>query len=254
MPTNPPPAIARRIRLDSCQNFRDVGGYRTADGRTVRWRALYRSDTLHRLTPADIEVLQGLGVGVVIDLRSAGEIDRSGRVSESISALYHHLPMLDEVVDRGQRWEFDAEPPPPGTSYIEMLGTAGPAIAGATRALVDAVGRPAVIHCTAGKDRTGILAGVLLSALGVSDDQVVADYELTNECRDERDAYLEVHDPEYLAMLRSLPRWVRIADGASMQATLDHVAHRFGSSRAYLGSLGITADQLAELELGLLER
>jgi protein-tyrosine phosphatase len=253
MVTDPPPQIIRRVVLDSCQNFRDVGGYRTADGRNVRWRVLYRSDTLHRLTPADIEILRGLGIGVVIDLRSANEIERNGRISESVSAAYHHLPMIDEVIDRGQSWEFDVEPPPPGTSYIEMLKGAGPAIARATEALVAAAGVPAVIHCTAGKDRTGILAGVLLSALGVSDDDVVADYELTNECRSERDAFLEVHDPEYLAMLRSLPRWVRIADGASMQATLDHVAERFGSSRAYLGSLGISDAQMTALEGALLE-
>jgi protein-tyrosine phosphatase len=253
MVTDPLPQITRRVVLDSCQNFRDVGGYRTADGRNVRWRVLYRSDTLHRLTPADIETLRGLGIGVVIDLRSANEIERNGRISEAVPATYHHLPMIDEVVDRGQSWEFDAEPPPPGTSYIEMLKGAGPAIGRATEALVDAAGAPAVIHCTAGKDRTGILAGVLLSALGVGDDDVVADYELTNECRSERDAFLEVHDPEYLTMLRSLPRWVRIADGASMQATLDHVVDRFGSARAYLGSLGISEAQLAALEAALLE-
>jgi protein-tyrosine phosphatase len=253
MQTNPGPEISRRVVLDSCQNFRDVGGYRTVDGRSVRWRVLFRSDTLHRLTAADVEVLRALGIRVVIDLRSAGEIERSGRVAGLVSASYHHLPMFDEIVDPSQNREFDAEQPPSGTSYIRMLQGAGPAIAGATGALIDAAGQPAVIHCTAGKDRTGILAGVLLSALGVSDDEVVADYELTNECRTERDAFLEVHDPEYLAMLRSLPPWVRRADGASMQATLDHIAAVFGSSRAYLDTLGISASKMAILEDALLE-
>jgi protein tyrosine/serine phosphatase len=160
--------------------------------------------------------------------------------------------MFDQVVDPSQRVALE-ERPPPGQAYIQMLGGAGPAVAGAIAALADAAGRPAVIHCTAGKDRTGILAGLILSVLGVADADVVADYELTNETREQRDAYLEVHDPQYLAMLRSLPSWVREADGRAMQATLDHVRSEFGSARGYMDAAGVDATALATLRAALLE-
>jgi protein-tyrosine phosphatase len=243
---------ARRILLESCQNFRDIGGYAAEDGRRVRWRRVFRSDTLHRLTPRDIEVLRGLGINTVIDLRSTGEIERTGRISSAVPARYHHAAMFDEVVTR-DRQQFIQENPPPGQAYIGMLTGAGPAIASALQALLEADGRPTVIHCTAGKDRTGILAGLVLSALGVPDDDVVADYVLTNECREERDAYLEVHDPEYLNMLRSLPPWVRDADPAAMRATLDHVVTGWGTVPAYLASIGVPLADLASLRDALLE-
>jgi protein tyrosine/serine phosphatase len=242
---------ARRITLESCQNFRDLGGYQADDGRRVRWGVLFRSDTLHRLTSADIETLNELGITTVIDLRSAGEISRTGRVLATVAAQYHHLPMFDEVA-QSERRPIE-ENRPPGQSYIEMLQGAGIAIAEAVRAIVAAGGRPSVIHCTAGKDRTGILAGLVLSAIGVSDHDVVADYVLTNECRAERDAFLEVHDPEYLAMLRTLPPWVREASAATMQATLDHVRARWGSAAGYLESLGVAPLELSSLRESLLE-
>ena len=242
----------RRIALESCQNFRDIGGYETTDGRRVRWRTVYRSDTLHRLTDGDIETLRALDIDTVIDLRSSGEIERTGRVTHVLGTRYHHHPMIDEVVSSDRRPPVE-ERPAPGESYIGMLCGGGPAVAGALRALLEAQGRPAVIHCTAGKDRTGILAGLVLSALGVSDDDVVADYVLTNECRQERDAYLEVHDPEYLSMLRTLPPWVREAQPAAMQATLAHVIGTFGSVPTYLESLGLSSSDLDALRNALLE-
>jgi len=242
---------ARRITLESCQNFRDFGGYEAHDGRRIRRRVLFRSDTLHRLTHSDIETLNELGITTVIDLRSAGEIDRTGRIVTTVAAQYHHLPMFDEVA-QSERRPIE-EKPPPGQSYIEMLAGAGNAIGAAVRVIVAAGGRPSVIHCTAGKDRTGILAGLLLSALGVADADVVADYVLTNECRTERDAFLEVHDPAYLAMLRSLPPWVREANGAAMQATLDHVRTRWGSVAGYFESLGVPPSELSRLREALLE-
>jgi len=241
----------RRIALESCQNFRDFGGYQVEGGRRIRWRVLFRSDTLHRLTPSDIETLNELGITTVVDLRSAGEIGRTGRIVTTVAAQYHHLPMFDEIA-QSERRPIEQNPPP-GQSYIEMLQGAGGAIAEAVQVIVAAGGRPSVIHCTAGKDRTGILAGLLLSALGVSDDDVVADYVLTNECRAERDAFLEVHDPEYLAMLRSLPPWVREANGAAMQATLDHVRAQWGSVQGYLESLGVSPSELSSLREVLLE-
>jgi protein-tyrosine phosphatase len=249
---SPPSTTVRRVVLESCQNFRDLGGYPTNDGRHVRWRRLFRSDTLHRLTQADVVVLRELGIKVVIDLRSPNEIEQTGRVSEEVGAAYHHFSMFDDVVQRTAA-EMPTEPPPPGAGYVEMLRSAGDAIADATRALVDAAGQPAVIHCTAGKDRTGILAGLLLSALGIADADVAADYELTNECRVERDAYLAVHDPTYLAMLRSLPPWMRKADGEAMRTVIKDVSDRFGSARGYLASLGISAQEMATLEQALLE-
>jgi protein-tyrosine phosphatase len=243
---------ARRIALESCHNFRDFGGYETEDGRRLRWRTVFRSDSLSKLSPSDIETLQGLGIHTVIDLRSTREIERSGRIAEEVPSRYYHLPMFENIEEYEARAKL-AERPPPGDTYIEMLTGGSDAICGTLRALLEAEGRPSVIHCTAGKDRTGILSGLVLSALGVSNEDVVADYVLTNESWEARIAYLEQHDPEYLTMLRRVPSSVRTAQPTTIQAVLDHVTTGWGSVPAYLESTGISTPELEALGVFLSE-
>ena len=88
----------RRVPLEAGFNFRDLGGHETADGRRVRSGVLYRADTLHRLTAADLDVLRGLGLRTVIDLRTRAELERFGRAGLADDEVaHHHLPMVDEV-------------------------------------------------------------------------------------------------------------------------------------------------------------
>jgi Tyrosine phosphatase family len=100
----------------------------------------------------------GLGIHTVIDLRSTREVERSGRIAEEVSARYYHLPMFENIEEYEARAKL-AERPPPGDTYIEMLTGGGDAIGGTLRALLEAEGRPSVIHCTAGRTERGFCPG-----------------------------------------------------------------------------------------------
>jgi protein-tyrosine phosphatase len=245
----------RRVTLETCQNFRDMGGYHTTTGRTVAWGRLYRADTLHRLNPADLQTIVDLGIRTVIDLRSHSELDQHGQIQVGDNEIaYHHLSMLDEVAGT-ERTEPapTAEPPATlGEAYTRMLGVGTPAIAKAVRLLADPTAVPAVFHCMAGKDRTGILAAVVLGALDVPDDEIVADYVLTEDTREARNAFLAVHDPDYLVYLQTLPSYALETKAESMREFLLTTRSAHGSMRAFLavnGVDGATVDRLAEAVL-----
>jgi hypothetical protein len=246
----------RLVRFDTCFNFRDLGGYRTADGSRVRWKTLFRADTVHRLNGADLEAFQGLRLRTVIDLRSQHELDDHGRLTAVGDTLViHHLPMLDEV--GGPR----RPPPEPeevarltaGDAYISMADRGQRAIGTAVTLLARSDRLPAVFHCTAGKDRTGILAAIVLGALGVGDDDIVRDYMLTAESRAARDAFLEIHDPDYLAFVQSLPAAIREMDAQAIPTMLGWIRAEHGSIAAFLLASGVEETDLAALRANLLE-
>jgi protein tyrosine/serine phosphatase len=239
--------------METCQNFRDLGGYATEDGRRVRWGVLYRADTLHRLSTADLQCLVDRDVHTIIDLRSSTEVTEHGRVQLGGHAItYHHLPMIDET-QRAAEPETREIPATAGEAYVLMKNAGGAAIAQAVRLLAAPGGLPAVFHCMAGKDRTGILASVVLSAIGVSDEDVIADYLLTADTRAERDAYLAEHDPDYLVFLESLPPGIRDVVPESMQMFLDAVRRDHGSMHGFLTDVGVTGDVVEQLKANLLE-
>jgi hypothetical protein len=130
-------AVERRISLEGCFNFRDLGGYRTSDGRTVRWRRLFRADALHRLTEADLAQLARLGLATVIDLRTNGEVIDRGQVAWQAAGLgYHHLPMIDVLVERAELAEW-TRPDHVAAQYADMLQRGGPAVTEALAVLTD---------------------------------------------------------------------------------------------------------------------
>jgi protein-tyrosine phosphatase len=246
----------RLIRFDACFNFRDLGGYETNDGRRVRWRTLYRADTLHRLDGSDRDVLLELRLRTIIDLRSEHELEDHGRFRHAGGALIvHHVPMIDVV--GGPRRPIqaapDAPPRPPGEGYIAMADEGRRAIGDAVGLLAEPGAFPAVFHCTAGKDRTGILAAIVLSAIGVRDEDIVHDYMLTGESRAARSAYLRVHEPDYYAFLASLPASVREMHGDAIPTLLAWIRAEHGSVPAFLLASGVDGDTLAALRANLLE-
>jgi protein-tyrosine phosphatase len=249
----------RLVPFDTCFNFRDLGGYRTEDGAQLRWKTLFRADTIHRLDGADLDVFHDLGLRTIIDLRSQHELDDHGQLRPAAeTVVLHHLPMLDEV---GSPNRPRPEPPPAelaalttGGAYISMADQGRHAIARAVALLARPERLPAVFHCTAGKDRTGILAAVVLSAVGVSDDDIVQDYMLTAESRATRDAFLQVHDPDYYAFIQSLPVAIREMDTAAIPTMLNWMRDEHGSVAGFLRSGGVDEPALAALQANLIER
>lgn len=175
---------ARTLSLSGATNFRDLGGYRAADGRTVRWRRLFRSNHLGRLTAEDIAVLDALGLHAVCDLRGRTERERAACVLQGPAV--HSLPIEPAIIGRLQAMVANNDVLETDV-LIEMMRDTYRSYArehvGPYRTLfahILAAEGPVVFHCSAGKDRTGFGAALILSALGVPRETVVEDYLLTN--------------------------------------------------------------------------
>ena len=242
--------MQRRIALDGCLNFRDLGGYPTADGRRVRWRELFRSDSLHLLTTADVQRLrQELGLGFVIDLRSTAELRKEGRgLLEAQAIRFHHLPLFD-----GERTA-RTDPPPfasLGELYFLMIEHAAPAVGRVVTALAES-GCPAVFHCAAGKDRTGVVSAVLLGLLDVPDEVIVADYAAT---REQLEAIVDrlMSLEGYKAMLAELPPDTMHAEPETMITLLERVRGTYGAMAEYARHAGVSDDAIATLRARLRE-
>ena len=177
--------LERRILLSGVRNFRDLGGYVTRDGSTVRWRTVFRTSTLSDATPLDIERLLDLNVGLVLDLRSAEEIERNGISPLHDHGVEHrHAPYRRHLrrTGEGVTGAFLRDHAGRGLDYLRGIEDALPAIRAVFVAIAEAQpGRAVAFNCEGGRDRTGVTAGLLLRALGVPDETIVADYTLTRE-------------------------------------------------------------------------
>ncbi|QKW20461.1 tyrosine-protein phosphatase [Kitasatospora sp. NA04385] len=276
--TAPSTVTARSLGLAAAVNARDLGGYRTADGRTVRGGALLRTEALSRLGEADRELLGALGLRHVVDLRSLDEVrhlgadlvpglppavvlpvDAAATLSvpspDGLGPTLHHLPVFSA--------DFDL--------YVELrraLGTGDPAAVHAVlgdgrgaammtsmyrwfvtdavarsrfatvlRLVAEADGAPVLFHCTAGKDRTGWTAALLLTALGVDRESVLADYLLTNE---RAAAVIDRVDP----LMRPLAR----AEAGYLEAAFEELALGWtGFEHFWQDGLGLTEEHLVRL-------
>ena len=147
-------AVERTITFEGCLNFRDLGGYATRDGRAVRWRRLFRSDSLHRMSAADVaRLLDELGVVTVVDLRTRTERERGGPVPAEASGATRalHVPMVDELFadpDARPR-RSGAQLTDMGEGYAAMLGQAREQVATVLRLLAEPDVYPAVFFCAA---------------------------------------------------------------------------------------------------------
>jgi protein-tyrosine phosphatase len=243
-------AVRRQIDLEGCLNFRDLGGYPTRAGRRLRWRRLFRSDGLHLLTGADIRRLRDeIGLSDVVDLRSTAELDSEGRGMLAAEPMrFHHVPLFDGEVreQRARAAELTL-----ADRYALMAEFAADRIGTVITRLADASG-PAVFHCAAGKDRTGVISAVLLGLLDVPDEVIVADYAATQENLDAIVDRLMALDG-YKQMLASLPPDTMHAKPETMVELLRRLGERFGSIEGYVRHAGVPVDAVDRLRATLVE-
>lgn len=170
--------VIRHLEFERLHNFRDLGGYRAEGGRAVRWGRLYRSDSLGKLRGADWDRFVALGVRTVIDLRYPWEIEAKGRVPEAEGLAYVNLSVEHRPYDQAEidpaldPWRYLAD------RFAEVADDGAKELRQALD-LIAAEDAPQVFHCASGKDRTGLLAGLVLALLGVAEDDIVADFALT---------------------------------------------------------------------------
>jgi protein-tyrosine phosphatase len=243
----------RHVPFEASFNFRDLGGYETRDGQRVRRSAVYRADSLQWLTPGDQEILAQLGVRTIVDLRSSAERARAAsRIDDLADVAVHHVPLFEEHSLPFKPAELNDPPPPPGETYLAIAADGRRAVATALRSV--ALGEHAVVfHCAAGRDRTGMVAAIVLAALGVDDETIVSDYLLSNRAYEPAVAWAEVNAPEWAAEIASLPDWLLYAEPAVIQAFLDGLRAQHGSIEGYLAAIGIGDDVVATLRRRLLE-
>jgi protein-tyrosine phosphatase len=228
-------------------NFRDLGGYAVPDGRVTRWRRLFRSDSLSRIDPADAASFTALGVRTVIDLRRPREVERDGRVHAFDGLTYHHISPVHAEWETATDHEELSDARWLANRYLDLAEHGHDAIAGAVEVIADADNAPVVVHCVAGKDRTGVVAAVTLAALGVPDEVIAEDYALTAAATERTTAFLRALNPEVAAMPA---RWL-LSPAETMLLFLADLRARHGSVRAYLGRSEETYDRL---EAHLLEK
>jgi protein-tyrosine phosphatase len=247
--------LPRHLPWDACYNVRDVGGYITTDGGEIRWRALVRADNLCRLGPAGRAALIEYGVRTIIDLRSPSELTRAPHPfapphQEPGAPTYLPLSLLDEA-DQAGIARIDAAASVQ-EMYILMLEQFPSQIAAIIRAVAQAEDGGVLVHCFAGKDRTGVIVALLLAVAGAEPAVIVTDYAISdNYLQPLYDELLEslAHDPPRQSQLASLLS----SPAEAMQATLAHLDATYGGPAAYLQAIGISQPDLHQVRRRLRE-
>ena len=246
----------RRVPFDNVFNFRDLGGYPTADGRTTSFGRVFRADGLQRLAGTDLELVDALGIRTVIDLRTPAEIaDRGTFPTHLHTVQYHHLSIIDATWTETGVPDF-ADDEQGGIDFLvwayrDMLEQGADRFAKAIVTVSQPGAGATVFHCAAGKDRTGLLAALVLGGLDVDSDIIAADYGLTRAGMDRMRAWLADHHPEALADMNGRPPHMFGAHPAAMAQILGELEAEHGSVRGYLRSIGIGDAVVADLRARL---
>jgi len=237
-------ADGRRIQLAGLLNLRDVGRYPAAGGFS-RWRALLRSDAPHGLTGDDLAILAGLGLRTVLDLRTQPETEVAPSMLTGLTDQLVHISIL--------RGDLQSLPLELDAIYLYMVRDCAGAIAAAVRVLCAPDALPALVHCSAGKDRTGIVVALVLAVLGVPDQVIAADYALSAQ-------YLDPDATPAIGQLQastglgeSLTRPLLTSPPALIQRTLDWVRETSGSAEGYLLDHGVSQAELDQLRRALID-
>lgn len=231
----------RLLEWEGCVNARDLGGYPTRDGGETRWGAIIRSDNLAQLTESGQRALLDHGIKTILDLRMPNELKEHPNPfagSGDLGVTYTNVSFIDPA----------AQAPPEdfttlADDYSDMLQRFAPKVAAIVTSIVRAPQGGVLIHCHAGKDRTGLISALLLELVGVPREIIVEDYALTAQLlRASDEAWLEngpggrADRERQFELYRARPE--------VMLAVLDRVDHTYGGVDAYLRQAGVSEEDL----------
>lgn len=259
----------RIIPLEGIKNLRDMGGYHSNDGRKIKWGALYRSGHYAELTPEGHNTLHQRGITSVVDFRSPSEKERQPAAWPAAwQPTYYDNPIggnaaawVRELYDKLATAPFPAEEL--RAQFILAFETIPIANAVGLKKLFDVLvddndGGAALFHCTAGKDRTGIAGALIMKALNISEDDIFADFLLTNEAVD-----IAATSAHYASLMSEragrtiAPEAVHPLVGVEpdfLKAAFAIMAHEYGSVDTYLtDGMGLTPARREKLQARLLE-
>lgn len=255
----PPGAPLRRLPFDQLCNVRDLGGYRASDGRTVRWGVVYRTDALGRAGawPGDVERLRRLGLRSVIDLRTEAELRALPPLDlATLEAEWHHHPVLSRTwgetgaVPLGESRE--AVSTFLAARYVEMLSEGAGAIGSTLALLSEPDALPLAFGCAVGKDRTGVVAAIVLALLGVDDATIAHDYGLSRLAMAELQRRLAATDPDAHRRLITQPAAYLDAPPSAIRQMLAVLRGHWGSVESYADSLFVDSVAVGRLRRALL--
>jgi protein-tyrosine phosphatase len=250
MPTG---ATGRELTIGGAFNVRDIGGLRTRGGAFVRRGLVYRSGDLGRLTAAGAEDLRAAGVLTVVDLRRDPEIEQHGRYPfERHGIAYRHRPLLDWSSTGGQEQPAELPPDILDLAYRRMADEGGTNVGLVLTWMSEADTLPALVHCVAGKDRTGLVIAMLLALLDVPDDEIVADYALSAAALAAHRVWADANDAPAAAWMTLVPPVLMRSDPEAMRSFLAWLRERHGSVEGYAGSIGVGSETVAALRARLL--
>lgn len=232
----------RKLAMDGAENFRDLGGYKTADGKTVKWGMLYRSDSLADLSDEDLAFIQRLGVKQIVDFRTPFEKEEDpDRIPEGVKYVEREIDVegtaVKELFEKISSGDID------DLNAVELMENANRAFVSSQqhiygphlKSLLSDGNIPSVAHCTGGKDRAGFGAAITLLALGVPEQTVINDFMLTNE-------YTKDKINQYIWMIRfgsffqTDPEKIRPLLGVEqsfIEAGIDQMKKEYGSVDNY---------------------
>lgn len=243
-------APQRRHVVEGVYNLRDTGGYPAATG-TSRWGRLLRSDALHRLDDPGRALLAELGVAHIVDLRGAAERGAARSLVDGLDATVHRLPVFDDAEPAAQAIGAVALAP----LYDHIVDDRGAQLVEAVRVIASAAaGQAVLVHCTAGKDRTGLVVALALRAAGVEREAVVADYAETAEhLRGEwAEQMLRLVTGRGVELTPQVVELITASPAPVMAALLERLERTHGSVAGYLLANGLTADELGLLTTALI--
>ncbi|MCA9904790.1 MAG: tyrosine-protein phosphatase [Anaerolineae bacterium] len=231
----------RQIVLEGAHNVRDLGGYTTRTGTVTRWGHVFRADSLHRLTSEDQEKITSLGIKSILDLRRPDEVSLMPNVFATTNGVaYMHIALFGAPAHPRKT------PPTLAEIYRHLLDDVQQPFAFIFRYLAMRSEEPILFHCTAGKDRTGLVAAILLDTAGVTFDQIATDYALSKRLIEPMMAELRAGRPpmidtgDYEKLLDAHP--------SAMLETLGYIQSVYGGSAGYLRRIGLSADEIARLQ------
>ncbi len=241
----------RWLNVPSAYNVRDLGGYRTADDKTTRWRAFLRADSLHNLSESTKNGLIEYGVRTVIDLRRTFETVETPNALAGMDAIrFFHLNMIGDTSPPGyiappqDEW---TTPEATADIYRVLLDQRQDVISETLAALANSKGHTAIYHCAAGTDRTGIISALLLGLAGVPAETIAEDYALS--AHGLRLKLMAEGIPDSLAdqdfTLDEPPEL--LAPPLAMERTLQHLSNQYGGIESYVRHIGLTDAQINDI-------
>lgn len=248
MPNDP----RRILPVPGADNIRDLGGYRTRDGHQTQWRRMLRGDGLHKIAPGGDAVLRDAGLRSVIDLRSGQElVEEPNPFADAADIAFSPLPLFSELAPTMQGIKARNSDDLLLDFYLSALRDSVEPIRNILGTIADAPEGAVLFHCTAGKDRTGLIAALLLGTAGVDRDTIIADYTLTGQRIGPLIEELLARTRAHGGDVDTHARFLR-SDPATMAATLDHIDRTHGSIPGYLKDVGLEAGQISALRDRLL--